>query len=209
MTPATETKDGGLLFFKEVAKYFMDFLETDFHKRKFPRRTIKFRNSDNLLIGVNLQKYETFNKLVWKLVNKNFDKEVLNKIGKGVYKTNLPKNLRDLVKLQVGKITVGQVNALITDIANEIEKSGTLHEKEYDVALTTAIEAAASIIHSEFVDPFIQSIEQTLQNLHLGDADDIYLVEQELTTVLVSQIENKISEILNLYIAKQKVNLEK
>lgn len=209
MTPPTETNEGGLLFFKEVAKYFMDFLETDFHKRKFPRRIIKYRNPDNLLIGVNLQKYETFNKLVWKLINKNFDKEVLNKIEKGVYKTNLPKNLRDLVKLQVGKITAKQVNTLVKDIADEIEKSGTLYDKEYDVALTTAVEAASAIIHSELVDPFIQSIEQPLQNLHLGDADDIYLIEQELTAVLVSQLESKISEVLNLYIAKEKVNLEK
>jgi hypothetical protein len=45
--------------------------------------------------------------------------------------------------------------------------------------------------------------------LHLGDEDNIYLAEQELTSVLVSQIENKISEVLNLYIAKEKVNLEK
>jgi hypothetical protein len=204
-----DLNEGGLLFFKEVAKYFMDFLETDFHKRKFPRRVIKFRDSNNLLIGVNLQKYDAFNKLVLKLISKNFDKDVLNKIEKGVYKTSIPKNLLNLVKLQVGKITAGQVNKLIADIASEIEKSGTLHEKEYDVALTTAIEAAGAIIHSELVDPFIQSIEQPLQNLHLGDADDIYLREQELTAVFVSQVENKISEILNLYIAKQKVNLEK
>ncbi len=209
MTPPTQTNEGGLLFFKEVAKYFMDFLETDFHKRKLPRRTIKFRDSNNLLIGVNLQKYESFNKLVWKLISKNFDKEVLNKIAKGVHKTNLPKNLLNLVKLQVGKITAGQLNAVITDIANEIEKSGTLHEKEYDVALTTVVDATASIIHSELIEPFIQSIEQPLQNLHLGDADDIYLREQELTGMFVSQLENKISELLNLFIAKQKVNLEK
>lgn len=29
--------NGNLIFIKEVAKYFMDFLETDFHKRKAPR----------------------------------------------------------------------------------------------------------------------------------------------------------------------------
>jgi hypothetical protein len=27
-----------LLFIKEVAKYFMDFLETDFHKQRSPKR---------------------------------------------------------------------------------------------------------------------------------------------------------------------------
>ena len=209
MTPLKDIKGDGLLFFKEVAKYFMDFLETDFHKRKFPRRGIKFRNNDNLLIGLNLQKYESFNKLVWKLIGKNFDKDTLGKIEKGVYKTNLPKNLLELIKLQIGKITIGQVNALITDIASEIEKSGTLYEKEYDVALTTSIEAAGKIIHKELVEPFIQGIEKPLQNLHLGDEDNIYLIEEELTSVLLSQMENKISEILNLFIAKEKVNLEK
>ena len=43
-----------LEFIKEVAKYFMDFLETDFHKRKQPKRSVHTRNSDNLLIGLNL-----------------------------------------------------------------------------------------------------------------------------------------------------------
>jgi len=35
----------GLAFIKEVAKYFMDFLETDFHKRRNPKRSIQLRNS--------------------------------------------------------------------------------------------------------------------------------------------------------------------
>ena len=134
-----------LLFFKEVAKYFMDFLESDFHKHRLPRRSIKFRNNDNLLIGLNLQKYASFNKLVLKLVSKGFDADVLNKVERGVYKTNLPKNLLDLVKLQVGKITGAQVGDITEKIAEEIEKSGTLYAKEYDVALTTSVEAAAKI----------------------------------------------------------------
>ena len=54
---ATTPEPDQLSFFKEVAKYFMDFLETDFHKRKFPRRAIMSRDSDNLLVGLNLQKY--------------------------------------------------------------------------------------------------------------------------------------------------------
>lgn len=61
------TKDG-LLFIKEVAKYFMDFLETDFHKRRNPKRSVQLRNASNLLIGLNLSKYPSFNALVWKAV---------------------------------------------------------------------------------------------------------------------------------------------
>jgi hypothetical protein len=42
-------------FIKEVAKYFMDFLETDFHRQRNPRRTVRLRNNDNLKIGLNLE----------------------------------------------------------------------------------------------------------------------------------------------------------
>ena len=200
-----EENKNGLIFFKEVAKYFMDFLETDFHKRKFPRRSIKFRNNDNLLIGLNLQKYETFNKLILELINKNFDKSVVDKISKNVYKTNLPKNLVELIKLQIGKISATQINQLISKVAEEVEKAGTLYEKEYDQALTTCVEASARHIKEELVSPFIQSIEKVLTNLSLGDEDNIYTIEEELTAVLINQLDNKIYEVLNLFIAKQKV----
>ena len=107
-----------LNFIKEVAKYFMDFLETDFHKRRSPKRSIKTRNEDNLLVGLNLGKYPNFNKLVWKSINHAFDKRnnILSSIGKGVYKTNIPKDLLDLIKLQTGKLSEKQIEKIIKQI---------------------------------------------------------------------------------------------
>lgn len=204
-----EPDKDGLIFFKEVAKYFMDFLETDFHKHKAPRRSVKFRNNDNLLVGLNLQKYDSFNKVVLELINKNFDKNTLDKISKNVYKTNLPKNLQDLIKLQIGKISTTQINQLISRVSDEIEKAGTLYEKEYDIALDSCVDASSKIIKEELVSPFIESIEKTLTNLNLGDEDNIFAIEEELTAVLINQLDNKIFEVLNLFIAKQKVNLDK
>jgi very-short-patch-repair endonuclease len=210
MNPTDEKVESkGTAFFKEVAKYFMDFLETDFHKHKLPRRNIKYRNEDNLLTGLNLQKYPIFNKLILKLITKNFSKEVLSKIGKGEYKTSLPKNLIDLIKLQVGKIKASEVNEVIDEISSEIEKLAVLHEKEYDVALNGSIEVVTKKINSALVNPFIQSIEKPLQNLNLADEDNVFLIEDELTSVLVRQMESKVSEILNLSIAKVQVNIAK
>lgn len=199
----------GLNFIKAVAEYFMDFLETDFHKHKLPRRAIKFRNNDNLLIGLNLQKYPSFNSLTSKLITKGFEKDILSKVGKGVYKTNLPKNLLDLIKLQVNKISNSEINTITEKVADEIEKAGTLYAKEYDIALTNSVEEATKIIRSELVHPFVESIEKPLQNLNLGDEDNVYLIEEELTSVILRLLENKISEVLNLIIAQEKVNLTK
>jgi len=204
----TEDKNG-LAFIKEVAKYFMDFLETDFHKRKNPKRSIQFRSSNNLLVGLNLNKYPTFNNLVNKEINHAFDKNTLNAIQKGVYRTNIPKNLLDLVKLQTEKITNKQITKILQQIAEEIEKSATLYKKEYDQALNTSLEAVAKILKTDLVLPFISNIEKPLENLNLGDENNIYLMEEELTAVLSSSLENKISEVVKLLLAKEKVDISK
>lgn len=204
----TENKNG-LAFIKEVAKYFMDFLETDFHKRKNPKRSIQLRSNNNLLIGLNLNKYPAFNNIVWKAINHAFDKNILNTIQKGVYRTNIPKNLLDLLKLQSEKINNKQITKILEQSANEIEKSAALYKKEYDKALTVSLEAIAKIIKTDLVLPFINNLEKPLENLNLGDENNIYLMEEELTSILCLLLENKVSEILKLLLSKEKVDIPK
>jgi len=198
-----------LAFIKEVAKYFMDFLETDFHKRKIPRRSIQLRNNSNLLVGLNLNKYSTFNDLVWKTVNHAFDKNASISIGKSVYRTNIPKNLVDLIKLQTEKVSTKEIDRALEKTAEEIEKTSILYAKEYDKALSACFEATSKEIKKELVLPFIENIEKPLENLNLGDENSIYLMEEELTSVLVKLLENKISKVLNLLLLKEKVNILK
>lgn len=204
----TDSKNG-LVFIKEVAKYFMDFLETDFHKRKNPKRSIQLRSNNNLLIGLNLNKYPSFNNIVWKAINHAFDKNILNTIQKGVYRTNIPKNLLDLVKLQSEKINNKQIARILEQIAEEIEKSATLYKKEYDQALTVSLEAITRIIKADLVLPFISNLEKPLENLNLGDENNIYLMEEELTSILSLLLENKISEILKFLLSKEKIDIPK
>src|SRR3989344_9187658 len=97
------------LFIKEVGKYFMEFLETDFHKRKLPRRSIKLHNEKGLLTGLNLNKYPSFYRVAYKLVNSCFNSDILNSVQKGVYKADIPKSLLDLIKKQVGKVSDADV----------------------------------------------------------------------------------------------------
>ncbi|MGB2697515.1 MAG: AAA domain-containing protein [Candidatus Zixiibacteriota bacterium] len=204
----TEQKNG-LAFIKEVTKYFMDFLETDFHKRKNPKRNIQLRSNNNLLVGLNLNKYPTFNNLAWKAINHAFDKKIMNTIQKSVYRTNIPKNLLDLIKLQLEKITNNEISKVLEAVSEEIEKSATLYKKEYDQALTTSLEATAKIIKTDLVLPFIGNLEKPLENLNLGDENSVYLMQEELTSVLIVLLENKISEIVKLLLAKEKNDISK
>ena len=199
----------GLLFIKEVAKYFMDFLETDFHKRRSPKRSVQLRNSSNLLMGLNLNKYPSFSALAWKAVMHGFEHDILNTIQAEVYRTNIPKNLLGLIGLQIGKIKSKQISEVIDKLAEEIEKSTVSHLKEYDQALTSSLEVTEKVIKAELVLPFINNLEKPLGNLGLGDENSIYLMEEELTAVLVAPLENKISEIIKLILAKTEVDIVK
>ena len=162
-----------------------------------------------MLVGINLSKYPSFTKDIWKLVTHGFDKSVLNTISKGVYRSNLPKNLLDLITLQVGKIQSSQINELINAITDDLEKSATLYSKEYEKTLTTTLEAVSLHIKTFLVLPFVSSIEKSIESLGIGDENDIFLMEEELTEVFLNITENKVSELLKVLISKQKVNIQK
>jgi very-short-patch-repair endonuclease len=201
---------GNLSFVKDLATYFMEFLETDFHKRKSPKRAIQLRNKDNLLIGFNLNKYPTFNNLVWKTINHAFSKE--NSMGiveKGVYKTNIPNNLLDLIKLQVKKVSDKQIKKIIKGSAEQVEKNSILYKKDFDRAFMSSLDEISQIVKKEIVIPFVENLEKPLGNLELGDENSIYLMEEELTSVLLSLLEKKLSEIIKRSISGEKINADK
>lgn len=198
-----------LPFIKAVAKYFMDFLETDFHKRRNPKRIIQNKNSDNLHIGLNLNKYPTFNKLILKEINHNFSDNKVIKIGKKIYQTNIPKNLLDVVKLQLENITVDEINEVIKNIVLEVEKQTILYEKNYEQAVNVSLEKISEIIKKSFVLKFLSNLKEPLEALDLGSENSLFLMEEELTAVLLSLVKNKITELIKIKLAKEKVETDK
>lgn len=191
----------GLTYLKEVAKYFMDFLETDFHKRKNPRRTIKLRNEDNLLVGIRSDKYPSFNDALWKSIRDSFGAKALKQISKGTYKSNISANLLDLIKFQLKNVSADKTNELAEKIANIVENYALSYKDEFDRALSTSLEETAKAFSTVLVAPFVKSISKSLETAGVGDENSIYLMEEELTAVLVKNVENKISNITKRLIA--------
>ena len=142
-------------FIKELAKYYMDFLETDFHKRRNPKRSIKLRNEDNLLVGINLSKYPSFFDLSWKLIQRSFDKNVIKPVTKGVYKTNIPSNLMDLIKLQAEKLKDFNLSEITEEIAGIVQNGATLYKDDFDKALVFSLEGSSEVILHKIALPFI------------------------------------------------------
>ncbi|MFC1928378.1 AAA domain-containing protein [Chloroflexota bacterium] len=198
----------GLAFIKEVVKYFMDFLETDFHKRRDPKRTVKNRNDNNLLIGIDLSKYPKFKKIVFETFHQGFKKNTTSSIRRGAYQANIPGDLLQLTKLQCQRLTEDQIGNLLNIVADGLIKAVS-DTKEYDRALFTALEFSQTKIKSELTHPFIMFLDQPLRNMSLGDENTVYLMEDELASIFCKRLEDKIAEIVRLLIMGEKPDAKK
>ena len=199
-----KANSGTLEFFREVTKYFMDFLETDFHKATLPKRAIKGRNANGLLVSFNLKKYDTFNSVIEKHLVQSFPSETTIQIKKGQHKTKLPKNVLDLIQLQVSKIEESKFKGLLRQISSRVEQEAVLHKDDFDLALMDTIDQASIDYYTEIIHPFIISLTKPLTNNELGDDGDIYMIEQELVDTFIEIIRNKLSELLRRLMAGEK-----
>jgi len=101
-------------------------------------------------------------------------------VSKGVYRATIPNNLLELIQLQLSKISNKQILPLLNLISETIENTGILYKKEYDQALNISLESIREILKSEFVSLFMEKLEKPIENLNLGDENDIFLIEEEL-----------------------------
>jgi very-short-patch-repair endonuclease len=185
----------------------MDFLETDFHRRKNPKRSIRLRSADNLLVGVNLARYPIFVQAAWKVILSGFSKDTLSVIRKGDYRTAFPATLLQLIKLEVDKVTDQQMDELRSAVGGDIVQLSRANRTDYEKALTVTIEAAAGRIRARILSPFMSHIRQPLERLDLGDESTVTAIEEELCELLIEPARNKISELVRKLITDTPVEL--
>ena len=204
-----ESSQDFVSFLKELARYYMSFLETDFHKRRRPRRYIRYHDEKNpdFKVGLNLSKYPEFNARIWRIITNLFQDESVS-VPKGKYRMEMPSRLHDLLKLQIDKLVSEEtMSPVINSISDKLVDATELYPEEYDTALETCLEQAHLIIKKEVVVPLVNQVEKPIQNMNLGDENTIFLIEEELTDAIVSLLEEKMAETVKLRLVKENVDL--
>ncbi len=204
-----QTSQDFVSFLKELAKYYMSFLETDFHKRRRPRRYIRYHDEKNpdFKVGLNLSKYPEFNARIWRIITNLFQDESVS-IPKGKYRMEMPSRLHDLLKLQIDKLVSEEtMSPVINSISDKLVDATESYPEEYDTALETCLEQARLIIKKDVVVPLVNQVEKPIQNMNLGDENTIFLIEEELTDAIVSLLEEKMAETVKLRLVKENVDL--
>ncbi len=194
-------------FIKELAAYYMDFLETDFHRRKNPKRNVRLRSAENLLIGINLARYPPFVQAAWKVILSGFSKDTLAEIRKGAFRSALPGTLLQLIKLEVEKVSDEQMDELRTAVCGDIIQLSRSYRTDYDKALTVTLEAVGARIRTNLLSPFVSHIRKPLERLDLGDKDALIAIEDELCELIQEPARSRISEIVRKIITDTQVEV--
>ena len=189
-------------FIKEVAKYFMDFLETDFHKKKAPKRSISYTNSQWYLVGVSLAKYEKITNVIRKTINEWFDKDSEIKVKKWNYTTSIPKNFLDVIKLNVNKFS----QDIISEVVEQISKEIFYLSEQYNISIEEAIyyvkQQEINIFKEFFVTPFVENIKEYVITKKIWDESSIFTMENDLAENLVSWIEDWVNWLIKQVIVE-------
>jgi len=187
--------DSSLKFVKEVAKYFMNFLDTDFKKGRIPKRNTIQNTQKGLKVGFDLKKYPKLKNNLLTILNNGFEKEEL-KIKKGEYTCNIPDSFSFLIIDKIGDISEENIEMLIEEIQKIIKENITYYTKEYDKFLEETIEQTKYIFTKNLILPFLDELDKPLENLDMADENSKYQLETDMVDSLLSLFEEKYREIL-------------
>ncbi len=180
-------------FVKEVAKYFMNFLETDFKKRKIPKRNTIQKTRDGSLVGFNIEKYPKLKKELLNILNKKFNKESLN-IPKKKYMSGIPTWHLQLINKKIEDLSEDHLHDAFSEIADDLRKKIGSFSGEYEKFLEESKEKTCEIFKEKFILPFLNKVDKLLENSNLTDENSASQSEIDLSDFLFSMFDDRYTE---------------
>jgi hypothetical protein len=188
----------------------MDFLETDFHRRRIPRRNIKLRSESGQLLGVAIDKYPGFDKDIWQAVHRKFDDGGVISVQKNQYKAPVPDNLLELVGRKINVLNTESVEKVRKELVKSIENYGASLKDEYKKARDLIESDIYKSVEDNITAPLIESIEKSLLLLEAADENTAFQIRSEITDQFVSTIMPVAETILQIFIAEtEELDIEK
>ncbi len=203
---ATSQTENLLKFIKTIAKYFMDFLETDFHKRRNPNRTIRLSSPDNLLVGIDLKRYPQLATRLWGAIGKGF-RDGKIELSKGTNKSTIPVNQLASVKRLAEFIPEDDLQKIRAQLSEEFY-SETAQANDLDLPLAALLERARELIGDKIAAPFMARIEDFLERAQIGDEDTIVMLTEELTDVLAGLLEARFAAVIERESGKSGLDID-
>ena len=195
----------GADFLKDLARYYMDFLETDFHKRPVPKRSIKLRDGKSNLIGINLRKYDAFRKAMSPLFQNEIKLANTLTIQRGQYKSKIKVSLRNFIHETIDDLEQKAIEDIIVNAFNDLKKLRKEHHDDWDAFYEETLDAVRSHSNRITVQPLLEVLEKPLTAEKSLGLDTIYMLEEELQDLICQDLESNIDKPLIAFFNKSEI----
>jgi hypothetical protein len=183
----------------KVSKYFLEFLETDFHRQQAPRRRIQLRNDANQTTGVPLRKYDTLYRVTIGLLTKEVSgtgTRVLN-VPRGKYKAPINPILKNLLDQHVDAVEPEKFKAIgekMLDVARSKRAQAAGDHEKYIGEVIAALEEAAGTL---IIHPLLALIDNPIRESAYSAIESVFEIETDLVGALTQEAARQLPEALN------------
>ena len=185
-------------FVDEVTKYFMTFLQTDFHKRRYPKRSSTLKSRNGLKVGFDLEIYPDLKEKIISCIKNNFSESSLT-LSRNQYVNNMPPLMLSLLDEKINSLEDSLLQTVFDSIYDSLNEYKSQYANDYDYFIEQAKEMASKSISGKFIQPLLNDLDSPLERLQLADANSKYQIEMDITDSLFSLIEDSYSIFLQIY----------
>ena len=193
-------------FAGKVSRYFLEFLESDFHKQRAPRRRVQVRTDSGLLAAMALRRYPLLQQAVFKLIQRPVKDELELKIARRKFLSPLSPVLKNLIEQHIEAI---QDAAFINVRRHVLELASTTRGKAVEhpeVWIESIVEALTSALSTEVVYPLLTLLDGPIREQAYSPVDSAFALEADMVSLLAEAAAGALPEALNTYLVSNDIS---
>jgi superfamily I DNA and/or RNA helicase/very-short-patch-repair endonuclease len=184
-------------FIKTLAKYYQEFLSSDFKKGRAPKRRFSSTDPKGRRVGIEVDKYTN---LYTKLINKLSDEKIETRsfsIKKNKFSTNLSEINKRKLKTEIESIDFTGIRKGFLEIVLPLSekytnaKTSPNNDLEFEL-FTTSLE---TLFRTGIISELVDNISSSIESAQTRALDSLIDIEEELTEMCLDSYISSVSEI--------------
>lgn len=184
-------------FIKTLAKYYQEFLSTDFKKARAPKRRFSTTDSKKRRVGIEVDKYTNlYTKFINILSKENIESKTIH-ISKNQYSTNLSEVNKKKLKTEIDNIDFARIKKSFLEIVLPLSekytnvKTAPNNDLEFEL-FTTSVE---TLFRAGIISDLVDNISSSIESLQTRALDSLIDIENELTEICLESYLSSVSEV--------------
>lgn len=190
-------------FVEALAKYYSDFLSTDFKKGNLPKRRFQTRDKKGRRAGITLEKFSGFIPVLNKVLSKEFGTGISIPVKPQVYQAQLSPIVLAAISAEIKNINFDELEARnqrsLNSFKKSIRKKGVDLELENQRFIRALNQNVGIVIGVELINKLEPVFQKSASNL----LDALVAVDDDIAELIVSPIEETLPSVLHSFIAEE------